>query len=115
MVQVISGGVRGQGSGVGDHEKENSLALVREENGYFSAFVSDASAGDRYGYLLDGDESRLPDPASRFQPEGPHGPSEIVDPGGYAWRDEAWRGVRLPGQVIYELHLGTFTPEGTWQ
>lgn len=115
MVQVIGGEVRGQGSGVGDHEKGNSLALVKEENGYFSAFVSDASAGDRYGYLLDGDESRLPDPASRFQPEGPHGPSEIVDPGAYAWRDEAWQGVRLPGQIIYELHLGTFTREGTWE
>jgi maltooligosyltrehalose trehalohydrolase len=90
------------------------LVMKEEENGYFSVFDPIAAAGDRYGLLLDGDESRLPDPASRFQPEGPHGPSEIVDPSAYEWRDAAWQGVKLPGQVIYELHVGTLTPEGTW-
>ena len=73
-----------------------------------------ASAGDRYGFLLDDDEKPLPDPASRFQPEGPHGPSEIIDPRGFEWNDADWPGVKLAGQVIYELHLGTFTREGTW-
>jgi maltooligosyltrehalose trehalohydrolase len=96
------------------HESRRPLTLVAEENGYYSAFVADAAAGDRYWYLLDDDPQRLPDPASRFQPEGPHGPSEIVDPT-YEWRDRGWHGVKLPGQVIYEMHLGTFTPEGTWQ
>jgi len=91
------------------------IELTKEEGGYFSGFTREAEAGDRYWFLVDDDELRLPDPASRFQPEGPHGPSEIIDPGAYAWRDTEWRGVKLPGQVIYELHVGTFTPEGTWE
>jgi maltooligosyltrehalose trehalohydrolase len=90
------------------------IALTPEEKGYFSVFVPAAKAGDQYWFLADGDDYRLPDPASRFQPEGPHGPSEIVDPGEFKWHDSEWRGAKLPGQVIYELHLGTFTPEGTW-
>ena len=69
--------------------------------------------GDLYFYLLDG-ERRRPDPVSRHQPEGPHGPSAIVDPSIFAWTDSGWRGVRREGQVLYELHVGTFTPEGTW-
>ncbi|HWI55870.1 MAG TPA: malto-oligosyltrehalose trehalohydrolase, partial [Bacillota bacterium] len=56
----------------------------------------------------------FPDPASRFQPEGPHGASEIVDSGLFKWADTRWPGVRRQGQVIYEMHVGTFTPEGTW-
>ena len=55
-----------------------------------------------------------PDPASRFQPDGPHGPSEIVDPGAFAWTDGGGTASRCEGQVIYELHVGTFTREGTW-
>src|SRR4051812_3367489 len=81
------------------------LALRMEEQGCFSLFVADAEAGDRYWFLLDDNELKLPDPASRFQPEGPHGPSEIIDAGAYRWSDAGWKGVRLPGQVIYELHL----------
>ena len=56
-----------------------------------------------------------PDPASRSQPDGPDGLSAIVDLGAHAWQDAAWPGVSLPGQVLYELHIGTFTPEGTWR
>ncbi|HSG39093.1 MAG TPA: malto-oligosyltrehalose trehalohydrolase, partial [Thermoanaerobaculia bacterium] len=56
----------------------------------------------------------FPDPASRFQPEGPHGPSQVVDPSTFQWTDRDWRGVTREGQVIYEMHVGTFTPEGTW-
>ena len=55
-----------------------------------------------------------PDPASRFQPEGPHGPSQIIDPSRFAWTDGAWRGCELEGQIVYELHIGAFTQEGTW-
>jgi len=88
--------------------------MIAEDDGYYSALVADAAAGDCYWFLLDDSSDRLPDPASRFQPEGPHGPSQIIDPGKYEWRDGDWRGVRLAGQVAYELHLGTFTPEGTW-
>ncbi len=89
--------------------------LKAEKDGCFSGLHAKAAAGDAYWFLLDDDELRLPDPASRFQPEGPHGPSEIVDPSAFAWSDGDWRGVGLAGQVIYELHLGTFTREGTWE
>jgi maltooligosyltrehalose trehalohydrolase len=82
-------------------------------SGYFSALAAAAAAGDRYRFRLDGGDA-FPDPASRFQPEGPHGPSQVVDPAAYRWRDAAWRGAARQGQVIYELHAGTFTREGTW-
>jgi len=87
--------------------------LEPEEGGFFSGIVEEAGTGTRYRYRLDGGEA-FPDPASRFQPEGPHGPSEVVDPSRYRWRDAAWKGVRLENQIIYEMHIGTFTPEGTW-
>jgi maltooligosyltrehalose trehalohydrolase len=90
------------------------LPLAPEGNGYFSARSAAARAGSRYRFRLDGGEA-FPDPASRFQPEGPHGPSEVIDPRTFAWSDRGWRGVRLAGQVLYELHLGTFTPECTWE
>jgi maltooligosyltrehalose trehalohydrolase len=82
-------------------------------SGYFSGFAAAAAAGDLYRYRLDGDDA-YPDPASRFQPAGPHGPSRVVDPGAYGWRDAGWRGPSRQGQAIYEMHAGTFTPEGTW-
>lgn len=88
--------------------------LAREPDGYFSGTVEDAHPGSLYRYRLDGGKV-YPDPASRFQPGGPHGPSLIVDPSAYEWTDAGWRGVPLEGQVIYELHIGTFTREGTWQ
>lgn len=82
--------------------------------GYFEGVVPGA-AGSRYGFVLGDDKRVLPDPASRWQPDGPHGLSEIVDPSSFAWSDAAWPGVSLPGQVLYELHVGTFTREGTWR
>jgi len=85
-----------------------------EEYGYFSAFVEAAAAGTRYRYRLDDDAALYPDPASRYQPDGPHGPSVVVDPVAFPWTDHAWGGAALSGQVIYEMHIGTFTPEGTW-
>jgi maltooligosyltrehalose trehalohydrolase len=87
--------------------------LTRESGGYWSTHVADAAAGTRYRYRVDG-AGPFPDPASRFQPEGPHGPSEVVDPGAFAWTDAAWGGVPNERHAIYELHVGTFTPEGTW-
>jgi maltooligosyltrehalose trehalohydrolase len=90
-----------------------STDLEREDGGYFSGLV-EAGAGARYQFRLDTADRLLPDPASRFQPEGPHGWSEIVDPRAFQWTDDAWRGVTLPGQVVYELHVGTFTAPGTW-
>ncbi len=91
-----------------------AAVLEAEGGGYFSGLVRDARAGTRYRYRLDGGDQLYPDPASRFQPDGPHGPSEVVDPGAFTWADGGWRGVSLRGQVLYELHVGTFTPEGTW-
>jgi maltooligosyltrehalose trehalohydrolase len=91
-----------------------SVELVREESGYHSGIASGMQGGARYRFRVDG-EGPFPDPASRFQPDGPHGPSQVVDPLRFQWSDGEWRGVRLEGQVIYEMHIGTFTPEGTWE
>ena len=80
--------------------------------GYFSGFVKEAREGQRYLIALH--SGAFPDPASRFQPDGAHGPSQVVDPARYSWSDTGWQGVTAEGQVIYEMHIGTFTPEGTW-
>jgi maltooligosyltrehalose trehalohydrolase len=90
-----------------------SVRLEPEDDGYFSGFV-EAAPGDRYRFRLDGD-GLYPDPASRYQPEGPHGPSVVIDPAAYEWSDGAWRGAQIHGQVIYELHIGTFTRTGTFR
>jgi maltooligosyltrehalose trehalohydrolase len=90
-----------------------TIPLTRDDHGFFSGIVDGAKAGDHYWFLLDGTRRR-PDPVSRYQPEGPHGPSEIVDGSSFRWSDQAWSGLTREGQVIYELHVGTFTPEGTW-
>jgi len=89
------------------------LPLEREDSGYFSGAIA-AGAGDRYQFQLDDDEHLYPDPASRFQPDGPHGASEIIDPATFRWNDDGWRGVDLDAAVFYELHVGTFTRAGTW-
>ena len=91
-----------------------ATALAAEGNGYFSGAISGVKAGTRYRFRLDGKDS-FPDPASRFQPEGPHGPSVIVDPSRFAWTDRDWKGVTIEGQIISEIHVGTFTPEGTFR
>ena len=92
--------------------ERGATALDRDANGYFSGIIA-ARAGDRYQFRLNDSDQLYPDPASRYQPEGPHGPSVIVDPA-FAWTDAEWTGASLHGQVIYELHIGTFTPEGTF-
>ena len=95
-------------------ESGAAMDLHPEPSGYFSAVLPQAADGDRYRFRLDGGEA-FPDPASRFQPEGPHGPSQVVDPSRFPWSDSAWPGASIEGQVIYELHVGTFTREGTWE
>jgi maltooligosyltrehalose trehalohydrolase len=92
----------------------SSHSLKPEGDGYFSVVARGAAVGTRYRLRLGHAGRGLPDPASRFQPEGPHGPSEVVDPAAFAWTDAAWAGIALPGQVLYEMHIGTFTREGTW-
>jgi maltooligosyltrehalose trehalohydrolase len=88
--------------------------LEAEHDGYFSAVVRSARTGSRYRFRLGDDEDTWPDPASRFQPDGPHGDSEVVDPNVYEWRSKNWRDVDPRGLVISEIHFGTFTPEGTF-
>lgn len=90
------------------------VELQPEDNGYFSVMSREACAGTLYRYRLDDDPQACPDPASRFQPQGPHGPSRVVDPLLFEWTDAAWPGVEAHGQVIYEMHIGTFTHEGSW-
>ena len=96
-------------------KREVSFSLNPEGNGYFSAMIHDIRSGDRYKYRVNGGDP-FPDPASRYQPEGPHGPSQVIDPSAFQWSETetAWPGVSIPGQVLYELHVGTFTPEGTF-
>ena len=86
--------------------------LQQEDEGFFSGTVP-AAAGDRYWLRLDGERLR-PDPCSRFQPDGPHGPSQIIDPAHFSWTDGGWAGIGATGQILYEMHVGTFTREGTW-
>ena len=94
-----------------DEQKE--IDMQPEDGGYFSVRVKDARAGQRYRYRIQ--QGLRADPASRFQPEGPLGPSEIVDPRDFKWSDAAWTGAPEPHRhVLYEMHLGTFTEEGTW-
>ncbi len=88
--------------------------LTPEAGGYHSGLFEGAGAGALYRYRLDGEAEVFPDPASRFQPNGPHGPSQVIDPAPFPWTDRGWAGRPLRGQVIYELHLGTFTREGTY-
>ncbi|HEY5241562.1 MAG TPA: malto-oligosyltrehalose trehalohydrolase, partial [Polyangiaceae bacterium] len=83
-------------------------------DGYFRQRVPAARARSLYRFRLDDGAELYPDPASRAQPSGPDGPSEVVDPTSFAWSDGGWEGVPPSRRVIYEMHVGTFTPEGTW-
>jgi 1,4-alpha-glucan branching enzyme/maltooligosyltrehalose trehalohydrolase len=83
------------------------------DNGWFELVTDHAGAGTRYQFQIDGG-LHVPDPASRFQPQDVHGPSEVIDPAAFDWQDTGWRGRRWEEAVIYELHVGTFTPEGTF-
>ncbi|VTR93475.1 malto-oligosyltrehalose trehalohydrolase : Malto-oligosyltrehalose trehalohydrolase OS=Desulfovibrio sp. FW1012B GN=DFW101_2128 PE=3 SV=1: CBM_48: Alpha-amylase: DUF3459 [Gemmata massiliana] len=91
-----------------------NLELVAEGGGYFSGFAPGMGDGARYRFRLDGGQSLYPDPAARFQPHGPHGPSQVVDPARFGWDDVHWPGLKAEGQVLYEMHVGTYTPEGTF-
>jgi maltooligosyltrehalose trehalohydrolase len=91
-----------------------TVPLVREENGYFRGTDPCGQAGDLYKISIDGSDP-LPPPAARFLPQGVNGPAEVTSAHGFAWTDHAWRRPALRDLVIYELHLGTFTPEGTYR
>src|SRR5438128_1513543 len=97
--------------------KPGLCPLTAEAGGYFSGAVN-VGAGSRYRFRVNAGENFYPDPASRFQPEGPHGPSCVVDPRQVRWAGTNWPGpalAGLKGQIIYEMHIGTFTKQGTWR
>ncbi len=94
-------------------DRKQVLPMEAEERGYFHLTRADVPEGQRYAYRLDNGPER-PDPASLWQPEGVHGPSAVVRPERFAWTDRDWKGLPLDALVFYELHVGTFTPEGTF-
>jgi maltooligosyltrehalose trehalohydrolase len=93
--------------------EERHVSMEKDGAGYWKCAVANVSPGALYHYRLDGERER-PDPASHFQPGGVHGPSQIIDHGAFAWGDGGWKGIPLSEMIIYELHTGTFTPEGTF-
>lgn len=97
-----------------EHRESRPLSLSPLENGWFELTTSEAALGSLYRFQIDG-QIKVPDPASRFQPNDVHGPSQVVDPSEFRWSDDRWRGRRWEEAVIYELHVGTFTPEGTFR
>jgi len=105
------------GAGIGARSSTSVHALQAMPDGWHEAVVREAHAGARYEFLVhsrDGGKTKVPDPASRSNPEGVHGPSAVVDPHSYAWRESAWRGLPWEAAVIYELHVGTFSRSGTF-
>lgn len=97
-----------------DGATESYVELRPEENGYHSGIVERIAPSRLYGLRCNKGDPLWPDPASRFQPQGPAGLSQLVDPASFSWTDSEWKGLTSQGQVIYEMHIGTFTPEGTW-
>lgn len=95
--------------------KSISVEMTEEKDGYKSLTVPTAEPGDLYQFQLDDDEYLYPDPASYSQPFGPHGPSMVLALGTFAWSDETWKGIHNKNNVIYEMHIGTFTREGTFR
>lgn len=93
---------------------EQKFAMKRDEKGYWQALIDDITPGTRYCYSLEG-RIQKPDPASFYQPQGVHGPSEVIDHNNFHWEDGGWKGVSLNEMIIYELHVGAFTLEGTFE
>jgi maltooligosyltrehalose trehalohydrolase len=120
-VEVV---IEGVAEREGERQKSGpAIELAPEGDGYFSGHVPSVGDGALYRYRLDGESGLFPDPASRYQPAGPHGPSQVIDPNKFKWTDLEWRGpgrrtqtgaADLRGQVIYEMHIGAFTREGSW-
>lgn len=92
----------------------NRIPLQMGPHGWWSATVEFAVAGTDYSFVLDGQQPSLPDPRSAWQPNGVHGPSRLLDPSSFRWTDAAWQAPPLGAAILYELHIGTFTAEGTF-
>lgn len=93
---------------------EQIVLMDRNAEGYWQAMAQGIEPGARYVFRLENDRDR-PDPASRYQPEGVHGPSQVVDHAEFPWSDGVWRGLPLENLIIYELHVATFTSQGTFE
>jgi maltooligosyltrehalose trehalohydrolase len=96
------------------HPTDQKIILKKDSMGYFSAMVDGIRGGCRYYYMPEGKED-YPDPGSHFQPEGVHGPSEVLDHNSFIWSDDTWGGIPLRNSIIYEIHVGTFSKEGTFE
>lgn len=94
--------------------REATVPLDPIERGYHRGVAEETPPGALYRYRLDGEMER-PDPASRYQPQGVHGPSQVVDRYAFRWEDKEWSGLSLENYILYEMHVGTFTPEGTFE
>ncbi len=97
-----------------ENERRHAVSMRRAERGFFLYEQANVAEGQRYAYRLDGGPER-PDPCSLWQPDSVHGPSAVVRPGRFAWTDGDWRGVPRQELVFYEVHIGTFTPQGTFE
>ncbi|HET7896339.1 MAG TPA: alpha-amylase family glycosyl hydrolase, partial [Flavisolibacter sp.] len=96
------------------YPENRMLEMTKEADGYWQVSVDDLPQNARYFFQPD-DENDVPDPRSHYQPEGVHGPSQIIDHQTYQWQDNGWKGIPLQDLILYELHVGTFTPEGTFE
>lgn len=94
--------------------EEKTIPMQKDKRGYWKATIKDFSPDHLYFYKLDEEKDR-PDPASHFQPQGVHGPSQAIDHIAFKWEDGNWKGIDLAKMIMYELHVGTFTPEGTFE
>jgi malto-oligosyltrehalose trehalohydrolase len=94
--------------------QERLLEMEADADGWLERVTGDAGPGSLYRYRIDG-ARKVPDPASRYQPQDVHGPSQVVDPAAFDWEDDAWQGRPWEEAVVYELHVGTFSPEGTFR
>src|SRR5262249_43412089 len=96
-----------------DGENPEFFPMKREKEGYFSLFVKQAKEGSLYRFRLSRSRMWYPDPASRYQPQGPTGPSCVIS-SIYPWNDKKWKGIHAYGHIAYEMHIGTFTEKGTF-
>ena len=99
---------------IAGEDEQRAIAMEQQAEGYWKATAEGITPGTRYFYRLDGNLIR-PDPAAHWQPDGVHGASAVVDPKAFSWRDRSWCNLPLEEYIIYELHVGTFTPEGTFE
>ena len=96
------------------HPVDKLVDMQKDKQGYFSVTINDIKAGTRYFFQPENGKD-LPDVASQFQPEGVFGPSEVVDHQSFQWNDAAWKGMPIKEMIMYEIHVGTFTEEGTFE